>query len=247
MKLRIVLVEPHESGNIGAAARAMKNFGFSDLVIAGRRRDRTDPYSEWWASGAHDIVENARHVETMQEAVADCHMTVATTAARTREIYEELTPAAVAETAAAMLGEDHTLAIVFGREEFGLRQSEIALCQRTASIPTSPTFPTMNLAQSVAIFCYEMAKDLRPARGTSDLATAHLLHLVEERSRDLLEYVGFLRETNPGRVFEEVLMLAGRSGLTRREASLLLAMIRQIDWKLGRGGRKAKGERKSEG
>src|SRR5437764_14821764 len=117
MKLRIVLVEPHETGNVGAAARAMKNFGFTDLWIAGARPQRLDNISEWWAKGAVDVLESARRAETLQEALADVHLSVATTAVRARHVFEQLTPREVGQLADETLGDEHILAIVFGREE----------------------------------------------------------------------------------------------------------------------------------
>lgn len=107
-------------------------------------------------------MQSARHVATLREALADTHLSVATTAVRGRRVFEQLTPYEVARLAEDTLAAEHTLALVFGREEWGLAGSEIAMCQRTASIPTSPEQPTMNLAQSVAIFCYELGKGLRP-------------------------------------------------------------------------------------
>ena len=84
--VRIILVEPLEAGNVGAAARAMKNFGFTDLWIVGGKTERTDNVSAWWAVGAIDVVENATRVDTLEEALADCHLTVATTAVRGRQV-----------------------------------------------------------------------------------------------------------------------------------------------------------------
>jgi len=152
MKVRIILVEPHEAGNVGAAARAMKNFGFTDLWIVGGKTERTDNVSSWWAVGAIDVVNAATRVDTLEEALADCHLSVATTAIRGRQVFEQLTPADVARVAAEELGEEHRVGLVFGRETHGLSGREVLLCQRTASIPTWPEFATMNLAQSVAIF-----------------------------------------------------------------------------------------------
>src|SRR5437764_7031753 len=175
MKLRIVLVEPHEAGNVGAAARAIKNFGFTDLWIAGKRPQRTDNVSDWWAKGALDVANAAHHVESLEKALADVHLSVATTAVRARHVFEQLTPAEVAQLAGETLGDEHTLAIVFGREEWGLSGAEIAMCQRTASIPASPECPTMNLAVAVAVFCYELAKDLRPVPAEKDPAPGDLI------------------------------------------------------------------------
>ena len=135
MHLRIVLVEPHEAGNVGAAARAMKNFGFHELAIVGSRPQVTRDAAEWWAKDGLDVVQSARHCDSLQEALADAHLSVATTAVRGRHVYEHLTPSEVARLAEENLGDDQTLALVFGREESGLSGADIAVCQRTAVIP----------------------------------------------------------------------------------------------------------------
>ena len=225
MKLRIVLVEPHEAGNIGAAARAMKNFGFTDLWIAGRRVPRTDNVSEWWAKGAADVMHTAHHAESLAEALADVHLSVATSAVRGRHVFEQLAPSDVARLAEETLGEEHILAIVFGREEFGLSGVEMAMCQRTASIPTSPEYATMNLAQSVAIFCYELAKIPRRAVPDRDPAPGQLLEALNARTMQLLLDVGFFAGRSPDRMCAELRSLAGRTQLSGREASMLLSLV----------------------
>jgi len=228
MKVRIVLVEPHEAGNVGAAARAMKNFGFTDLWIAGPRPQRPDDISDWWAKGASDVVESATRVATLEEALADVHLSVATTAVRARQVFEQLAPQDVARIASEHLSEDQTLAVVFGREESGLSGREIAMCRRTAVISTSPAFPTMNLAQSVAIFCYELGKGLRPAPPAQDPAPGHLLQVLDSRARRLFEEVNFFGEKNADRICAELQALAGRAVLTTREASLLLSLVSHL-------------------
>jgi TrmH family RNA methyltransferase len=229
MHVRVILVEPLEAGNVGAAARAMKNFGFTDLWIVGGKTERTDNVSAWWAVGAIDVVENATRVATLEEALADCHLTVATTAVRERHVHEQLTPFDVARLAEDQLGEDHRIAIVFGREKFGLSGAEVMLCQRTASIPTWPEFPTMNLAQSVAVFCYELGKGLRPRGEHPDPAAHHLTQLLNVHTRRVMDQIDFFGDKNPDRICAELLALTGRAVLTTREASLLLALIRRIE------------------
>ncbi|MBI2214646.1 MAG: RNA methyltransferase [Acidobacteria bacterium] len=246
MKLRIVLVEPHEAGNVGAVARVMKNFGFDDLWIVGTRGQRVDQISEWWASGASSLVHGAKRVEKLEDALADCHLSIATTAVRARQVFEQLTPPTVAELAATFES-DQQLAIVFGREEWGLRNEEIALCMRTASVPTSPEFPTMNLAMTVGVFCYEMSKERRGVVNESEPAPGELLQRLHERAKEFLLEIGFLHQTNPDRMFNELRALAGRALLSKREASLLLALLGQVNWRIrkaeGSGeGREAKGE-----
>src|SRR5436190_5588234 len=158
MSLRIVLVEPREAGNVGAAARVMKNFGFDELWIVGEH-PTLQPLAGWWASGADDVVERARFAPTLHHALADAHVTVATTSARARTTPIDLTPAGVA----ALHAESQTLALVFGREDSGLTREEVMQCQRTAGIPTHPGFPTMNLAQSVGALCYALSPIQRRA------------------------------------------------------------------------------------
>jgi TrmH family RNA methyltransferase len=228
MQVRIVLVEPQDAGNVGASARAMKNFGFTDLWIVGQGLERVDNVSEWWAVGALDIVSGATRVPRLEDALADCHLTVATTAVRGRQVYEQLAPFDVARLAEEMLGDEHRLAVVFGREKSGLTGQEVALCQRTASIPTWPEFPTMNLAQSVAIFCYELGKGLRPRPAEKEPATHQLLQELTGQTRALLHEIDFFGEKNPDRMCAELSSLAGRVRLSTREASLLLALVRKV-------------------
>jgi TrmH family RNA methyltransferase len=229
MRVRIVLVEPREAGNVGATARAMKNFGFTDLWITGGGEERTDDVSSWWAVGANDVVLSATRVATLDEALADCHLTVATTAVRERNVLEQLTPHDVAELAAETLGDEHRLGLVFGRERWGLSGREIALCQRTASIPTWPEFPTMNLAQSVAIFCYELGRGLRSKPEEKDPAPHQLIQHLNAHARALFNEVGFFGDKSPDRMCAELQALAARAKLTTREASLLLSLLRHLE------------------
>lgn len=228
MHLRIVLVEPLEAGNVGAAARAMKNFGFTDLWIVGGKTERTDNVSAWWAVGAIDVVENATRVDTLDEALIDCQLTVATTAIRGRQVYEQLTPDTVAEVARESLGENDRIAIVFGREKSGLTGAEVMLCQRTAHIPTWNEFPTMNLAQSVAVFCYELGKGLHAKQTRRDPVPHQLMQHLHAQTRQLLEQIDFFGEKSPERMCSELQAVAGRAMLTTREASLFLAMVRAL-------------------
>jgi tRNA/rRNA methyltransferase len=227
MKVRIVLVDPQDAGNVGAAARAMKNFGITDLCIVGGKQ-RVDDVSSWWAKGADDVVDGATRVDRLEDALADCHLTVATTAIRMRQVYDQLTPSEVARVAEEQLAEEHRLAIVFGRERSGLTGAEVLLCQRTASIPTWPEFPTMNLAQSVAIFCYELGKGLRPGPQPRDPAPHQLVQNLVTHTRALLEEIDYFGEKSPDRVCAELQAITGRAGLSTREASLLLGLVRKI-------------------
>ena len=222
--LRIVLVEPQEAGNVGAVARAMKNFGFDELVIVGKHPALL-PVAGWWASGAEDLLERARFTETLQEAVADANLTVATTSMRGRTSPADFTPSTLAAEF-VLVG---TLALVFGREDSGLTRDELLLCQRTAVIPTSESFPTMNLAQAVCVFSFALSQVTRGAASRA-LAPAALVERMHERLESLLLESGFLHANNPDRVYADIRAIFGRSGLDEREATILLGIIHQLEW-----------------
>ena len=228
-RLRIVLVEPREAGNVGAVARAMKNFGFDELWIVGEHPELL-PVSGWWASGADDVLVAARFAPSLMDAIGDAHVTVATTSMRGRTTPVSFSPKTLAEKFAS-LGGDQILALVFGREDSGLTREELVLCQHTAAIPANAEFPTMNLAQSVCVFCYELSS-LAPVPMERTLASAELIERIHERARALLLEVGFLHENNPDRIYDDLRAILARADLDEREATIALGMIRQIEWKL---------------
>jgi TrmH family RNA methyltransferase len=231
--LRIVLVEPREAGNVGAAARAMKNFGFRDLRIVGTPPAQMKPYSDWWASGAEDLVAAIDPVPTLLDAIDDAHVTVATTSARGRSAPVDLTPAQVAERFAS-LDDGQTLAIVFGRENHGLTRDEAVMCHHTAVIPTHRDFPVMNLAQSVSIFCYELSTVVPIAAPARVLPPAGLVERLHQRLEKLLFDIGFFHADNPDRIYDELRALMARTSLDERETKILLGIARQLEWKLGK-------------
>lgn len=227
--LKIVLVEPREAGNVGAAARVMKNFGFRSLTIAGPH-PKLDPLAGWWASGADDVVSGAEFVPDLGAALAGCHLTVATTSLRGRTTASVLTLASLADLFAALASEQR-MALVFGREDSGLTAEEIALCQRRAAIPTDPAFPTMNLAQAVGAFCFTLSQ-VAPRVETRTRPDAALVERLHQRLRTLLLETGFLHENNPDRVYEDFRTIAGRADLDEREVTILLGAIHQLEWAL---------------
>jgi tRNA/rRNA methyltransferase len=227
--IRIVLVEPREAGNVGAAARVMKNFGFGDLWIAGEHPP-LHPLAGWWASGADDVVERAHFVPTLFDAIRDAHATVATTSLRGRATDADLAPFDVARLHAS-LREGQTLALVFGREDSGLTREEVVLCQRTAAIPTNPNFPTMNLAQAIGVFCFALSS-IAPEPRNRELPNADMLERMHQRIQSLLVEVGFLHQNNPDRIYDELRAIIARADLDERETTILLGIVRQVEWAL---------------
>jgi tRNA/rRNA methyltransferase len=229
VKLRIVLVEPREAGNVGAAARVMTNFGFDDLWIVGEHPELL-PVAGWWASGADELLASAHFAPTLLDAIGDAHLVVATTSSRGRTTPIDLSPPELA-TVCESLGAEQIVALVFGREDHGLTRDEVTLAHRTAVIPTNPRFPVMNLAQSVGVFCYELAS-ITPAATARELPDAALIERLHAQAQALLLEVGFLHDNNPARIYDEIRALAGRAALDHREATILLGIIRQIEWRV---------------
>jgi tRNA/rRNA methyltransferase len=227
MPLRIVLVEPKEAGNVGAVARAMKNFGFDALWVVGEHPPLL-PVAGWWASGADDLLARARFVPTLAEALAGAHVTVATTSMRGRTSPVSYSPRTLAARFAE-LGPGQTLALVFGREDSGLTGEELALCHHTAAIPANGAFPTLNLAQAACVFCYELA-GIAPAATARELADAATVELLHQKARSLLLAAGFLHDNNPDRIYDDLRAITARADLDAREVTILLGLVRQLQW-----------------
>lgn len=165
--IRIILLEPREPGNIGSVARVIKGMGMSQFYLV-NPVPFLDVDATWYmAHGAADIVENCCVVETLEEAFSGIHFVVGTTH-RLRD--PKLPPAAPARETAhkiAAISQNQSVALLFGREDFGLSTHHISRCQLTASIPMATKNPSLNLAQAVQIFAYEIflasAGDIPPA------------------------------------------------------------------------------------
>lgn len=229
-RVRIVLVDPQEPGNVGAVTRVMKNFGLADLAVVGGRII-PEGQALWWSSGAEDLLESISYFATLAEAIADCHVAVATTSARGRVMEPPLTPAETADRAAS-LDESQRLAIVFGRENRGLTTDEVALCGLHATIPTDPSFPVMNLAQAVALFSYELSLPRSVSRKERDLAPADLEERMHAKAMKLLVDLGYLHTSHPEHLYRELRAVAARAELSKREVDILLGALAKLEWRL---------------
>jgi tRNA/rRNA methyltransferase len=154
----VVLVEPQLGENIGAAARAMANFGLAKLRIVKPLQGWPNERARVMASGADRILDNAVLYESMSEAIADCTFVLATTA----RVHDQAKPVVGADQAAAALAErvagGETVALVFGRERIGLQNNEVAMADAIVTLPVNPAFASLNLAQAVVVVAYEWFK-----------------------------------------------------------------------------------------
>lgn len=152
--IRIVLVQTYHPGNIGAAARAMKNMGVTELVLV-QPRCFPDPEATARAGSASDLLDNARVVNTLAEAIADCGWVVGTSARARAFQLPQGTPAQWADQIVTERLQ-HPVALVFGRERMGLHNDEIVQCQGHMMIPSHPDHPVLNIAQAIQVICYEL-------------------------------------------------------------------------------------------
>jgi tRNA/rRNA methyltransferase len=154
----VVLVEPQLGENIGAAARAMTNFGLSRLRLVKPRQGWPNDKARMMASGATGILEDAALFDTLAAAIADCNLVFATTARAHDQAKPVVGPAEAAALMTPRIAAGETVAVVFGRERNGLENDEVALADRILTLPVNPAFASLNLAQAVVIVAYEWFK-----------------------------------------------------------------------------------------
>ncbi len=229
--LKLVLVRPRNPNNIGAAARAMKNFGLTELTVVA-------PFVPTWnevvaAVNAEDVLTNAHVCASLAEAVADCTFVVGTAdRARVATKHKIYTPR---DLQAELAGTDHRLALVFGSEKHGLTNDDLAHCHRTMSIPTAPDCPSMNLGQAVAVCCYELTRAETPLRtglATGQWATAGEVEVSLQLLLNVLREAQFVWPSNEAATANNLRQRLLRLGLAAKDVKLLCGALRQIQWRL---------------
>lgn len=242
-RCRVVLVKPHFAGNLGSVARAMRNFGLTDLVLVAPYTFPTNPEARRLATHGERILDSARIVPELGEALADCAFTLATSALTAGVVRRGMigTPAELMPQllAAADAG---PVALVFGPEPHGLSNEEIGRCHGLVHIPVDPEYPALNLAQAVTVCCYELRKawSARVAAERGEPASpAVASHAELERMfahlRDGLEAVGFLFGSRQDTLMHAVRQLVGRATPTPQEVRMLHGLARQLLWIASQG------------
>lgn len=194
----VILVEPQLGDNVGAAARAMANFGLSRLRLVKPRDGWPNPRAWVAASGADRVLDQAALFETVEAAVADCTFLLATTARAHDQAKPVIGPAEAAEAMAPRVAAGETVGLLFGRERYGLENQEVALADRIVTLPVNPAFASLNLAQAIVIVAYEWFKRVNGALPfsmpvKSDPATKEQLLAFFETLERELEKVEFFR------------------------------------------------------
>jgi TrmH family RNA methyltransferase len=226
-QIRFVLCETTHPGNIGAAARAMKTMGFSELVLV-RPRHFPDPEADARASGAFDVLTRARVVDELADAVSDCGLVVATSARNRRAHRKELDSRAGAEEI-WQAASSAPVAIVFGTESAGLTNAQLDLCQRLVYIPSNPDYSSLNLASAVQLLAYELRyaqAALRPAKQADypPATSGQMEHFYTHLSDELIAS-GFLERDNPRQLMRRLRLIFDRAELDEHEVNILRGVL----------------------
>ena len=251
----IVLVQPLQPGNVGAVARAMANTGLRRLVLV-------DPpafdmeRARWMASGGKRILEEARFVASVEEAVEGCTWAVGTTARKRRWEWAPMTPTTFATASFERQG---PVAVLFGREDHGLDNDSLTYCQAALRIPTSGE-PSLNLAQAVLLTCSALFGEAR-SRGFSgqddivrqgkrsggapvpekprlptEPGSLPMQRRVIDMTVDLLQDTPYMLGKNPEQITVTLGQLLNRAEPTKVELEILLGMLKKTRWQLENGG-----------
>jgi TrmH family RNA methyltransferase len=231
--LRVVLVATRNPLNIGAAARAMSNFGARHLrLVKPYRLAYREARS---AVGAAELLANAKEYGTVAEAVADCRLVVGTTAAGRRELQHDLRPLDAGARPIQQKLKSGPVAVLFGSEKVGLSNQDMSHCHWLMRIPTRTEHGSMNLGQAVAVCLYELARPgkIAAARGTKTRAAADDVERLTQLLFEVLDASGYVKPRVAAATEEKLRRMVRRLDLGAEDAETLLGMLRQMGWKLG--------------
>jgi TrmH family RNA methyltransferase len=236
-KWRVVMVRPRNPLNIGAAARAMANFGFDDLVVVA-------PFDPVWrearsAVGAGHILKSARVTDHLAEAVSDCNFVVGTTTGSRRNLDRVPVPLTELTSKPQNLSTRGRSAVLFGSEKTGLLNDHLSYCHLLVRIPTTVNCPSMNLGQSVAVWCYELARSMGfphaavSGRVHSSLpANIQSLDHILDRAVRLLDHSGYFKPKGKQAQILKLRRLLLDLGLTNHDVRVLGGVLAQLEWKI---------------
>lgn len=230
--LAIVLVRPKFPENIGATARIAFNMGVTRLIIVRDTPPELEPMAKMATHKAAHLLESMELHNSLEDALAPFSLVIGTTARRGRQRILEKSPRDIVEAVLPDLATNH-IALMFGPEDCGLSNDELKYCQLLSAIPTAD-FSSLNLAQAVAIHCYEffyaaiyLAKAIRPR---PHLASTHELSGMYSHVEEALMQIDFLEEKNHDYWMNNIRQFFGRIRLTKKDANIIRGICRQFLW-----------------
>jgi tRNA/rRNA methyltransferase len=226
----VLLVNPLQLGNVGSVARAMMNMGLSHLKLVGNM-DLSALECRKMAMHATDILDQARIFDDFESAVAEEQILVGTTSVRGRK---KRTPVQTVRSMAEIIREyavSQRICLVFGPERKGLSEAQLACCQYLVTIPASPEFPTLNLAQSVMVLAYEIyTAEGQTSQVLTDLASQGEKDAMFRHIQDTLTEIGFLSQGTPEHIMRAIRRILGRSDLSSRDVQIVRGIMSQVNW-----------------
>jgi len=228
MRLSIILVEPARAENIGAAARAMKTMGLNELRIVASEA-YLEPAARWVAHGSGDILDNARHFDCLAAALADVDFSIATTARSRAKFHYYATPEqlqTLLEEKQQWLGHS---ALIFGREDSGLTNEELALADILTGIPMQADYPSLNLGQAVMVYCYQLSALIRQPAIQVGEVDGQQLHALRQRFSRLLTQ---LEVADDEKMVDWIQQRLGL--LAQRDTAMLHRLLHDIEKKLAK-------------
>lgn len=231
-RVRIVLVNTTHPGNIGAAARAMKNMGLSQLYLV-EPKEFPSETAVWRAAGAAELLDSAIVVNTLDEAISECRLVVGTSARERRIPWPLLTPREFGDRA-YFESQQHDVAVVFGREDRGLTNEELHKCNYHVHIPANPEYSALNIATAVQVLCYEYRMSVLAAEQGGPVhfddwdqppADNKMLEAYYHHLQETLERLSFLEPGNPRQTMTRLRRLYNRTRLDVMELNILRGVL----------------------
>ncbi len=230
-RVRVVLVSPKFSQNVGMVARAMKNFGVSDLRLVNPRAKLNDEAYARAVVRAADILSLSKTHRDFEDAISGCGLVIGTSRRYGVRKKNVISPAEMAELLKDSPARQK-VALVFGSEDIGLTEMELKHCQWMVGIHPGTEFETLSLSHAVAVVLYELNRVLRgPVERTRKLADTVDLEKMYRHLEDTLSEIGFMEDGDPRRMMLNFRRMFQRAGLSPKELKMLRGMLRQMQWR----------------
>ncbi len=231
--IRIVLINTFHPGNIGAAARAMKNMGLSQLYLVEPRIYPSEE-ADSRAAGAKDVLDQATVVDTLEDAISDCQLVIGTSA-RNRSFDLPVFDARTCGEKVVAEANNGKVAIIFGRETMGLHNHELEQCNYHVYIPANPDYPVLNVSAAIQLVCYEVwqASQQQAAAANPQDSAEYPLHKEMQRFYEHLESAlrktRFIIPQHEGKVMKKLIRYFNRSRPEQIELNMLRGILRSVD------------------
>lgn len=238
-QIKIVLVETSHTGNMGSAARAMKTMGLTQLCLV-NPITHPDTQSISLAAGANDVINHVEIVKTLNEAIADCHLVIGTSARLRSLSWPHLSARECGYKIMQQAASDKKIALVFGRERIGLTNDELQKCHYHVSIPANPDYSSLNLAMSVQILCYEIRQAMLESiidskqniehsqESNIDYPTSAQIEGFYQHFEKILLETEFINPSQPGQILGRLRRLFNRANIEEQELNILRGVLTSI-------------------